>query len=322
MKILPSPLPVSQSVGMRQPKFHNIEVTKLGGSSMRKLPLVILGLILSLATSPAVGHEKFRIAVGGLIISPALTEKQEKAIRNSSLLSNIETALRGERKFEVLARRAELLEPTLEEQDSAKSGFFAGNAAAEGRLDNAQALVMVEVTRFSFGRSAEPVPNTRKHFIRDSCSLALTAQIIDTTSGAILGAFPVKESASSAERIVNSVGSASPAIMDKVLEKAAAAVGNAVTETVYPMKVIAVKGSLAWVDRGDSSSLKPGEVLRVFKMGDELRDPYTGELLGHAEMEVGRAKVREILPKVSVVELIKCAGDVQSGCVLRRMEKR
>jgi len=68
MKILPSPLPVSQSVGMRQPKFHNIEVTKLGGSSMRKLPLVILGLILSLAASPAVGHEKFRIAVGGNVL--------------------------------------------------------------------------------------------------------------------------------------------------------------------------------------------------------------------------------------------------------------
>lgn len=205
-----------------------------------------------------------------------------------------------------------------QEQEFAKSGLAAADAAAEGQMSNAQSLVQVEVTQFSFGRSSSRVPNTEKYRVSDYCRIELSVQIIDTSRGSVSASFPIKASTTSGTAMANRIGSASSAVLDQTLEKAAGTLANMLSDTVFPIQVLTVKGKRLWVNRGNDSGLHVGDVFDIFEPGEELVDPQTGESLGSTETEVGKARVVRINPKVTIVEMTD--GDpsyIQPGFILR-----
>ena len=118
--------------------------------------------------------------------------------------------------------------------------------------------------------------------------------------------------------MANRIGSASSAVLDQTLEKAAGTLANMLSDTVFPIQVLTVKGKRLWVNRGNDSGLHVGDVFDIFEPGEELVDPQTGESLGSTETEVGKARVVRINPKVTIVEMTD--GDpsyIQPGFILR-----
>lgn len=291
---------------------------------MRKILIAICSLMLMTALTAQVWADdgRFRIAVSDLIITDAVSKANKETILNSNLMADIENALTNSRKFEVVTRRAEVMENITNEQIFANSDWAAGDAATKGWLKNAQALVIIEVTSFSFGRSASAIPNIENKLnVSDNCSIKLSAKIIDTTSGTILASFPVNASTGSGTFMVSgSKGGASRSIMEKNMTKAAASLVNKISDTVFPIKIVNVQDAdNIWINRGEDSGLKVGESFNIFAPGEELIDPDTGESLGTTESQVGQAKVVKINPKASVVKLVK--GDVaqlDKGFILRR----
>lgn len=287
--------------------------------------LIMMTIISSsvYAQSPTQAPPKYRVAISDLIISDNVSPKQAEIIRKSSLLADIENSFRNTRKFEVLTRRASHMEAILKEQEFAKSEYSAGDAAQAGALKNAQALISIEVLKFSFGRGAKAVPNLEgKWHVNDYCSIELSVQIIDTKTGSINAAFPVTASTGSGTYMSNSRYGSSPSIMNKTLDKASVALTNAFSNTIFPALVIKVEGKQIWVNRGNDSAMKMGEVFEIFQPGEDLIDPSTGENLGSAEMSVGRAKVTRINPKFTVMQIID--GDpamIQPSFILRKPVK-
>lgn len=288
---------------------------------MRKLMAILFSiLILACCADQSFANavQKYRVAVSDLVISPGVPEKQASIVRNSSLIADIENAIRNGRKFELLTRRGAAMQAIRQEQEFAKSGLAAADAAAEGQMSNAQSLVQVEVTQFSFGRSSSRVPNTEKYRVSDYCRIELSVQIIDTSRGSVSASFPIKASTTSGTAMANRIGSASSAVLDQTLEKAAGTLANMLSDTVFPIQVLTVKGKRLWVNRGNDSGLHVGDVFDIFEPGEELVDPQTGESLGSTETEVGKARVVRINPKVTIVEMTD--GDpsyIQPGFILR-----
>ena len=288
---------------------------------MRKLMAILFSiLILACCADQSFANavQKYRVAVSDLVISPGVPEKQASIVRNSSLIADIENAIRNGRKFELLTRRGAAMQAIRQEQEFAKSGLAAADAAAEGQMSNAQSLVQVEVTQFSFGRSSSRVPNTEKYRVSDYCRIELSVQIIDTSRGSVSASFPIKASTTSGTAMANRIGSASSAVLDQTLEKAAGTLANMLSDTVFPIQVLMVKGKRLWVNRGNDSGLHVGDVFDIFEPGEELVDPQTGESLGSTETEVGKARVVRINPKVTIVEMTD--GDpsyIQPGFILR-----
>ena len=292
-----------------------------GKFSAAFLCAALLGLSVPAANAQA--PEKYRVAVSDLVLSKSLSSAAaEKAVK-SSLIADIENAIRNGRKFDLLTRRGSALQAIRTEQEFAKSGLAANDAAAEGQLANAQSLVQVEVLRFDTNHSAVAVPNLEnKYRVSDSAVVELSVQIIDTTRGVVTGAFPIKASTSTAQKVANGKGGFSSVVLDQAIEKAAAQLANSLSDTIFPITVLQVKDKRIWVNRGNDSGIKMGERFIVFEPGEDLVDPQTGENLGSAEMEVGEAKVTRINPKVTVMEITK--GDPASigqGFILRRPVK-
>lgn len=280
----------------------------------------IVALLLAAGSTYAEEFQKHRVAVSDLVMSDLIAKNQAKILQSSSLIADIENAIRNGRKFELLTRRQSAMEAIRKEQEFAKSDLAAGDAAAEGLMSNAQSLVQVEALQFSFYRSSSRIPNiANKYNVSDHCAIELSVQIIDTERASVLASFPIKASTSTGSHISNSVGVASRSVLDQTLEKAAGLLANMLADTIFPIQVITVKGKQLWINRGNDSGMKLGEVFNVFEPGEELIDPQTKESLGTTETEIGQAKVTRINPKVSVADMIQ--GDpalVQAGYILRR----
>ena len=281
-----------------------------------KAALLVSACLLGAMSLPANAEalEKYRVAITDLVLSPSLSASAAKTVSQSSLRSDMEAGVRNSRKFDVVSRNAATLNAVRAEQQFAKSGLAAGDAAQEGQLSNAQSIVQVEVQNFSFGRSAKKVPNIdNKYRVSDYASIELGVTIVDTTTG---------KNASSPTVVANSVGSASRTILNKALDRAVGSFVDQLTDTIFPIMVIQAKGKRLYVNRGNDGGMKVGDTFIVFLPGEDLIDPVTGENLGSEEEEIGTAKVTRVNPKFTIVEMTK--GDtalVQPGCILRRPVK-
>ncbi len=84
---------------------------------------------------------------------------------------------------------------------------------------------------------------------------------------------------------------------------AARNVAGQITDEIYPMLLIAVDGYNVVVSSG-ASALENGQELTVFRRGEPLVDPYTGNVVGALETEVGRIIVTRAEAAVAYARII------------------
>lgn len=244
------------------------------------------------------GSLKTKIA----IMEPKILVSVNKAFNSKELLSILETSLNATRKFDIVSRDKAKLKVLREEQEFSKSEFSAGNAAFTGHLKAANFIVFPSITSFSFGRTSRPMPNIdNKYFINDSGNLSIDIQVVDSTTGEIKGTFPVSSSFGSKESIVNSKGGGpAQSNFTKLCKEVGEKFATQLINTIYPTRVLKVTRSDIWINRGANSGISIGQQFKVYRPGEALIDPDTGENLGSTEEEVGTIKINRINPKVAV----------------------
>ena len=297
---------------------------------MRRSPIIsqlIVILILGLWSLQsehvhAQSVEKPRIAIKTPLLGEGVSKNTRRHLNISQLLAEMEASLRATRKFEVLTRQEKTLETIREEQKFAETDFAKGNAAQQGQLENANFLVLPTVQNFKFYRSIRPVPNIANKFIRrDSGLLEITVQTVDTTTGAIKATFYLKSSFATKDMVVNSRGGFPSSVhFVKMAKKVSAQMADQLIDTVFPMRVLNRTANQVWINRGKDGGLKAGDILNVYRPGEELIDPDTGERLGSAEVLVGKIKVTRVNPKFTVAEIQSkdTQGSIEKGDIVRK----
>ncbi|MCW8931036.1 MAG: hypothetical protein OQL19_12455 [Gammaproteobacteria bacterium] len=247
------------------------------------------------------------VAIKKAKIGEGVSKYGKKYLNLGTLWDEMEASIQKNRKFTLVSRKKEVLADIRKEQEFAKSDLTAGNAAEEGQIKNANFLILPTVQDFKFYRSSTPVPNLDNKYIRvDSGMLEVNAQIIDTSTGGIKTTFYLKSSFSTKKKVVNTRGGVPNSIhFTNMAKKVAAQMTDQLVDVVFPMKVLNVKGSQIWINRGKDGGLKKGDTLKVFRPGIELIDPDTGENLGSAEEEIGKVKVTRVNPKFTTAEVVK-----------------
>ncbi|MBP0049415.1 hypothetical protein H9C73_11765 [Marinobacterium sp. AK62] len=77
---------------------------------------------------------------------------------------------------------------------------------------------------------------------------------------------------------------------------------------IYPMRVVAVKGKTVVLNQG-GKTLKKGDRLDVYFLGEEMFDPYTRESLGRLEEKIAVVKVVRVGAKTTYAKVIE--GDAE-----------
>lgn len=77
---------------------------------------------------------------------------------------------------------------------------------------------------------------------------------------------------------------------------------------IYPIRIATIQPGGRLIFNQGGKTVSEGELFDIFKVGDKVVDPYSGESLGAAETWIATAKVERVLAKQSYAAVIK--GDV------------
>ncbi len=177
------------------------------------------------------------------------------------------TALVKGGRFDVVERS--MLNKILEEQKLGRSGVVDESTATKiGELLGVKSIISGSVSKLQN-------------------SLEINARIIDVESASIIAAESVKSSATA--QLHELVG--------KMAEK---------ISKNFPLEgyVVGREGAFATIDLGGRTGVKPGMLFVVFKEGDVVKHPKTGEILDIIQIETGKLKAASVRPKISKCKIL------------------
>ncbi|OGR44558.1 MAG: hypothetical protein A2X35_00405 [Elusimicrobia bacterium GWA2_61_42] len=246
------------------------------------------------------------------------------------------TALSETKKYTLIERNK--LEAVMEEQKLGASGAITAQTAAKiGRLLGAQYIITGAVTEFGIKDSKIGVGGLEKvlpfgggaKLSKTKARVVIDVRAIDTTSAQITAAAKGEGEKSSAEfsgdvSIAPSFDFGKEGFDETILGKAARKAVDTVAAELSKkfeeagggsVKIIKITGNQLYINSGGSDGEKTGHVYGIYRIGEDMVDPDTGESLGAEDEKIGTAKVVKVSPKFSIAET-KTAG-VQKTDILK-----
>jgi len=258
----------------------------------------------------------------------------------------LETSLVKSGNFEVFTRQE--MDKVMKEQALGQSGAVTPQSAAKaGQLIGVNAIVIGTVTEFGEKKSGTSVSgqtmraltggyNNRKQslagallssgglgFSKAEARVVIDVQLIDTTTGRIILAESSEGTESSMG--VSIAGISTGASIDdtqvgKALRKSIRKLVNDISKrmanTPWSGRIVNVKNRDIYINAGLSANIQPGSSFLVYKKGEELKDPSTGESLGFEETLAGEAMATQILERVTKA-MVKSGAGFSAGDIVR-----
>ncbi len=82
-------------------------------------------------------------------------------------------------------------------------------------------------------------------------------------------------------------------------------------------KIAKADGGTLYVNAGSEAGVKEGDEFDVYRVGEQIKDPDTGEVLGANEVKVGRVRITSVKgPRLSIAVSVSGSG-YRAGDTLR-----
>ncbi|HNT96780.1 MAG TPA: CsgG/HfaB family protein [Elusimicrobiales bacterium] len=277
--------------------------------------------LLALTAAPAMSAGKAIICVMDLEDKSSHSHSWQNV--GQGVAEMLVTALAGTKKYTLVER--EKLESVMAEQRLGASGAVTAQTAAKiGRLLGARYIITGAVTEFGVKDSKIGVGGLEKvlpfgggaKVSKNTARAAIDVRAIDTTSAQIVAAAKGEGSKSSAEfsgdlSIAPDFDFGKDGFDETIIGKAARKAVDDVAKELSKkfdeggpaaVKIIKITGNQVYINSGAADGEKAGAVYDIYRTGEEMIDPDTGESLGSEEEKVGTAKVVKVNPKFSIAE--------------------
>lgn len=246
----------------------------------KMIVLMTLILLVNLSVSPAAAEfKKTKIAVLDF-------QMQGKKYQNTDMGAIVAewliTALVKEGRFDVVERR--LLKKVLSEHQLTMSGVVDDSTISElGKILGVKVIISGAVLHFQN-------------------IIEANARIINVTSGSIIAAESVKSS--------SAVG-----LEDLVIQMSAKIIKD------FPLEgyVVSRQGEKVRIDLGRGAGVKEGMRFIVFKEGEVIKHPKTGEVLDVEIIETGRVQITMVRDKLAQADIIEESdlGPIEYGQMVK-----
>lgn len=236
----------------------------------------------------------------------------------------LETALAKSGMFDVYTRAE--MDKVLKEQALGQTGMITAQSAAKtGQMIGVNVIVVGAVTEFG-----EKVDGVNVFFVaggkKSTARVVIDVQLIDTTTGKIVKALSAEgeESNAGVSLFVVSggtslddtkVGKAMRKAINKLVDEISAEIANIPWST----KVVKAAAGTVYISGGATANIQPGMKFLVYRAGEELIDPETGESLGKEETLAGEIMVTQVLEKMSKAAVVSGMG-FSKGDIVRLKE--
>lgn len=282
--------------------------------------LMLLGWCAAAASLEA---QRETIAVASVKVVPAVATKLSNARKtlsaeqmSQSLMEQFINSLNATRKFQVVVRSD--LKDLITDDDKSRAlnpdkqkGF---NLAETKYL----AVLTVDDYEDQTQRLEQKITNTT--LTKRTIRLSLIAKIYETASGKLLESTSKSIASTDAQQTLNEASNDSEvtdSLVRTVVKDSADWAATQVADVIFPVKIIAKTEKTVTVNRGEGSGIAVDQVWRVFAVGKEMIDPDTKEVLGREEVEIGKVRIADVLPKFSRATVLEDRG-IAEGAVLRK----
>lgn len=276
---------------------------------------------------PVYTGPKKRIAVleikGDISSLTAESDYQPPANFGAGLTEMLNTELVKTNRYLVVERKA--LPDVIKEQ-TLKEGGATDIGPEVGKLTGAQVLVTGAITEYSYKKSkgGGGFAGIKIGGNGTEAKIKIDLRLIDTTTGAVIdsiaGEGHAKASGSAVNFNIQSIEGNNETFADTALGKAVReAMTQVVGEFVKKMDDRPWEAHIADVDAeggkvtaiyiigGSRLGLKEGDELEILKLGREIKDPDTGEVVRTPSKTVGRCRVDTLTDKLAIAKLL--SGD-------------
>lgn len=293
---------------------------------MKKSLVVALGLVAALAPSAAFAAAKPRVAVIEFKDKTSHYYSWYEAGRAAQDMFVTELVKSG--KYRVIDR--EQLAALMQEKNLSLSGEIDPKTAVKaGKLLGVEYFVTGALTELGVANRGARVPGVfgmpSVRVGSQKMDASIDARMINTTTGEIVWADTAKEETSDASVYVAGAGGGveDQRKLDRVLRpvvvKLAASMAKAETPTSglggsgdasgVAGKIAKVEGGSVYLNVGAEAGIKEGEEFDVYRVGNVIKDPDTGEVLGSDETKVGKVKVTKVLgARLSSASVVSGSG--------------
>jgi len=290
---------------------------------VRRLPFAILAILIAGTPSArAAGSAKPRVAV--LEFVDKSTHAYSWYHVGRAAQDMMVTALVKGDAFRVIDR--ERLQALMQEKNLSLSGDVDPKTAVKvGKLLGVEYVIVGAITEFGVTNSGASVPGygglPSFSMRTQRMDAAIDARAINTSTGEIVWADTAKDSSSDKSVYVAGAGGGShdgeklDKILRPVVEKLAASVSARKLETTglggtsdasgVVGKIAKADGGTLYVNVGSESGVKEGDEFDVYRVGEQIKDPDTGEVLGANETKVGRVRITSVKgPRLSAAAAV------------------
>jgi hypothetical protein len=283
----------------------------------------ILTLVGWCAAALSAHAQRETIAVGAVKVTPAVATKLSNARKtlsseqmSQSLMEQFINSLNATRKFQVVVRSD--LKDLITDDD--KSRALNPDKQKGFNLAETKYLTVLTVDDYEDQTQRLDQPLVNKTLTKRTIRLSLIAKIYETASGKLLESTSKSISSTDAQQTLNEASNdaeVTDSLIRTVVKDSADWAATQVADVIFPVKVIAKTDKTVTVNRGEGSGVAADQVWRVFAVGKEMVDPDTKEILGREEVEIGKVRITDVLPKFSRATVLEDRG-IAEGAVLRK----
>jgi curli biogenesis system outer membrane secretion channel CsgG len=306
----------------------------------RRLPslAILLALAFELMLTHAHAQDPHKLRVAVLDFDYSAVSNETSALFGSSIdvgrgiRDLLTTGLVKNNAFSVTGQ--ETLERSMAEQGFADADRNDPASAAKlGKILGVEAVIIGAVTQFDAGaqnNDSGASPDSKAHF-------AIEARIVNVESGQIQDVAEGAGESSGSSTILSggwhgwdtdNVNFASSDFQQTVMGRAIRAAVDQLSSnlTVNAPKVLrtvtrlegvvaAAEGSQVILNIGTGTGVMPGDLLQVFRVTKEIKDPSTGEIIRRLTSNVGVVKATDVDSKSAVCAVVSGSGFLEGDQV-------
>lgn len=191
-----------------------------------------------------------------------------------------------------------------------------GEAAKTANVLGADYIIVGNIRNISSRKHVETIQLTGETLVSYSGKAQLDYKIILAATRQIKWSdtLTFKFSNKQIKQMLRSFGSSQAGITNQLAQSLA----QEALANIYPLRVVGVKGKTVVINQG-GKTLKKGDLLDVFLLGDEMFDPYTNESLGQLEEKIAQVKVIRSTAKLTYAKVVDGDAElIEPSYIVRR----
>lgn len=234
---------------------------------------------------PSADMRKLKVVVGPVVFSQASLPMGDTTVTShevaATLRQRVSDALVQTGRFAVLDRE---MSPEIEQElDMIKSGEAPSAELAKlSQAASADLVWSARVSTFNYTRQARQLRTSDRQLVSYSGGWALSQKMVNVATRQVSAASSLSHTLPATAPTTLGTGVDGQRILAEMTDQASKAIVSAILQSTFPITVLGRDGTNVVVSQG-GQALREGGRYAVVALGNEFKDPQTGQSLGRTE---------------------------------------